>query len=106
MLVSDHEMRYEDVAQAAKEALHDTEKRFNQTWLKKVQEKNPRAFENWSKEEDQLLSAMAIGHAGFEEMMDELGRSCPAILSRLKKLRLPEPEDVYEEDENGDGIDF
>ena len=109
MLAADQEMKYGDVAQAAKEALYDTKKRFEQTWLKKAQEKNPRAYESWSLDEDQLLSAMALGHAGLEEMMDELGRSQSAVWTRLKKLRLPFPpgrDEVYTQYGPDDGTDF
>lgn len=74
-----------DVQQAAKRALL-LEMSSNTRPKLRTDSDPPRAYEKWTKDEEQQLIALFDSGASYSEMISELGRGRGAITSRLSRL--------------------
>lgn len=83
------EYTYIDIFKAAEEALGlltDNGLTPHEERIARIKEKYPRAYESWSKDEEQKLIELHLASKTTEEISAELQRQPGAIRSRLDKL--------------------
>jgi transketolase len=94
------DLTYPDIFRAAREALDATETipSSYQQRLAHIRKTYPRAYEQWTQEEDATLVQLARSGVSVDEMARQLQRQPGAIRSRVQKLEglMSEPQTVPE----------